>query len=239
MNVLVLGHKGMLGHMVSEYLSNNGVTVTITPFRYLTPDFADAVTFFRGEYIINCIGAIPQRTKDFSINEGLPIWLDTLANTRVIHPGTDCEVDEDVYGVSKRKARDYIIEKGTRTKILKTSIIGPELDSKVSLLEWFLNSENSVGGYTKAMWSGITTLEWAKQCYNLMQDWDSYGVENIIESTCLSKFDLLSLIREVFNKDIEIIPNPSVEVDKCLVGGIKTKSIKEQLVELKEYYYDN
>jgi len=60
-----------------------------------------------------------------------------------------------------------------------------------------------------------------------------------IESTCLSKFDLLSLIKEVFNKDIEIVPNSSVEVNKCLVGGIETKSIKEQLIELKEYYYDN
>jgi len=239
MNVLVLGHKGMLGHMVSEYLSDNEITVTVTPFRYLTPDFADAVTSFKGEYIVNCIGAIPQRTKDFSINETLPHWLDTLANTKVIHPGTDCEMDSDEYGISKRVARDFLISKGTRTKILKTSIIGPELDSKVSLLGWFLNSEGSVTGYSKAMWSGITTLEWAKQCYTLMQDWDSYGVENIIQSTCLSKFNLLSLIKEVFNKDIEIIPNPLVEVNKCLVGGIETKSIKEQLIELKEYYYDN
>ena len=239
MRVLVLGHKGMLGHMVVSYLSEQGVEVTTTHHRYLTPDFADTVTGYTGDYIINCIGAIPQRTKDFSINETLPQWLDTLANTRIIHPGTDCEIDSDEYGVSKKAARDFLILKGTRTKILKTSIIGPELDSKASLLEWFLNSEGTVSGYSRAMWSGITTLEWAKQCYTLMTNWDEAQVENIIESTCLSKFDLLSLIKEVFNKDIEIVPNSSVEVNKCLVGGIETKSIKEQLIELKKYYYDN
>ena len=239
MRVLVLGHKGMLGHMVVEYLLDQGVKVSTTHHRYLTPDFADVVTDYDGDFIINCIGAIPQRTKDFSINTDLPRWLDMLANTKVIHPGTDCEMDDDAYGISKKKARDYIVTEGKRTKIIKSSIIGPEVDSTASLLEWFLNSEGSVGGYTRAMWSGVTTLEWAKQCWALMNDWDNYPTENILQSTCLSKFNLLSLIKEVFGKDINIEPNPSVAIDKCLLGTIVTKSIKEQLIELKEYYYDN
>ena len=238
MRVLVLGHKGMLGHMVTKYLSEQGVEVIATQQRYLTPDFADEVTFFRGDYIINCIGAIPQRTKDFAINTDLPRWLDILASTRVIHPGTDCEMDADAYGVSKKKARDYIVTEGIRTKILKASIIGPELGSTASLLEWFLNSEGKVGGYTKAMWNGVTTLEWAKQCYKLMYHWDGYDTETIIEGTCLSKFDLLSLVKEVFGKEIEIEPNPNVEINKCLIGDLKTISIEEQLRELKAYYYD-
>jgi len=238
MRVLVLGHKGMLGHMVAKYLSEQGVEVTTTQQRYLTPDFTDEVTFFKGDYIINCIGAIPQRTKDFTINTDLPRWLDILASTRVIHPGTDCEMDADTYGVSKKKARDYILTEGTRTKILKASIIGPELGSTASLLEWFLNSEGKIGGYTKAMWNGVTTLEWAKQCYKLMHHWDGYETETIIEGTCLSKFDLLSLVKEVFGKEIEIEPNPNVEINKCLIGDLKATSIKEQLRELKAYYYD-
>lgn len=237
MRVLVLGHRGMLGHMVRKYLLDQGVEVFTTRERYLTPAFADDVTFFRGDYIINCIGAIPQRTKDFAINIDLPRWLDILATTKVIHPGTDCEMDADAYGISKKKARDYIVSEGTRTKILKASIIGPEINSTASLLEWFLNSEGEVGGYTKAMWNGITTLEWAKQCYKLMHDWDNYSTETIIEGTCVSKFDLLSLAKEVFNKDITINPNSNVEIDKCLVGDLKAIHIKEQLEELREYYY--
>lgn len=237
MKVLVLGHKGMLGHMVHKYLLDQGAEVFTVNGRYLTPTFADDVTSFRGDYTINCIGAIPQRTKDFSINTDLPRWLDMLANTRVIHPGTDCETDDDAYGISKKKARDYIITEGQRTKIIKSSIIGPELESAASLLEWFLNSEGTVGGYTKAMWSGITTLEWAKQCYKLMHYWDSYRTETIVEGTCLSKFDLLSLVKEVFNKDITINPNSNVKIDKCLVGELRTIHIKEQLQELKDYYY--
>lgn len=239
MKALILGHKGMLGHMVMKYLLDQGVRVTTTEHRYLTPDFADTVTDYRGDYIINCIGAIPQRTKDFSINTDLPRWLDMLANTKVIHPGTDCEMDADAYGISKKKARDYIVVEGQHTKIVKSSIIGPELNSTASLLEWFLNSEGTVGGYTKAMWSGVTTLEWAKQCWKLMNRWETYPIENILQSTCLSKFDLLSLVKEIFNKDIEIEPNSTVEIDKCLVGTIETRSIRDQLIELKEYYYDN
>jgi dTDP-4-dehydrorhamnose reductase len=238
MRVLILGHKGMLGHMLYRYFTSETIEVETTDARYPQENFKNVIETFDGDYIINCIGAIPQRPQNFSINSELPIYLDSSAKVPVIHPGTDCEMDEDAYGISKRAARDYIVEKGVRTKILKTSIIGPELNSAASLLEWFLNSEGKVGGYTKAMWSGITTLEWARQCHNLIEFWDDYKVETVIEGTCLSKFNLLSLIKKVFNKDIVIDPNPNVEVDKCLIGDIKTIPIEEQLTELKAYYYD-
>jgi hypothetical protein len=71
-----------------------------------------------------------------------------------------------------------------------------------------------------------------------MQHWEGYETETIIEGTCLSKFNLLSLIKQVFEKEVEIEPNPNVEVNKCLIGDLKTISIEEQLRELKTYYYD-
>jgi hypothetical protein len=86
------------------------------------------------------------------------------------------------------------------------------------------------------MWSGITTLEWSKHCLDLIRDWDSYELENIIESTCLSKYDLLHLIKDVYNKDIDIIADPTVVTKKCLLGNIKALDIKTQLIELKNYY---
>ena len=113
------------------------------------------------------------------------------------------------------------------------------MDSKSSLLEWFLNSKTDVRGYTKAMWSGITTLEWAKQCLNLINNWDKLERENIIESTCLSKYDLLNLIKEIFNKDINVIPEDKISINKCLKGTITVSNIKIQLQELKNYYYND
>jgi dTDP-4-dehydrorhamnose reductase len=166
--VLVLGHSGMLGHMVAKYLSDNNCDIVTCEYRYPSTQFKEFIKQFNGDFIINCIGAIPQRTKDFSINYELPIWLDANANCKIIHPGTDCEMDSDDYGISKKRARDYIVEHSNQTKILKSSIIGPELNSNASLLEWFLSQTDLVYGYTNAMWNGNTTLEWAEQCYALI-----------------------------------------------------------------------
>lgn len=238
MKILILGHKGMLGHMAKLYLEQMFQIETIE-HRWPTEEFKTAISNSDADFLINCVGAIPQRTDRFDINFKLPIFLDKNFKGRIIHPGTDCEMDRDEYGLSKKEARDFIVAEGTRTKIIKSSIIGPELLTKASLLEWFLNSEGSVNGYSKAMWSGITTLQWAKVCKELIEDWDSFSKENIVESTCLSKYDLLRLIKTTFNKKITIYPNDEVEIDKCLVGNLKVIPIQEQLKELKEYYYDN
>lgn len=239
MNILILGHKGMLGHMLVKYLTDQNYTIYTINSRFPSKEFKDEVLKFNDGYIINAIGAIPQKTNLFDINHELPIWLDKYANNKIIHAGTDCEIDSDEYGISKRIASDYIKKFSTNTKIIKASIIGPELDSKSSLLEWFLNSKTDVKGYTKAMWSGITTLEWAKQCLNLINNWDKLERENIIESTCLSKYDLLNLIKEIFNKDINVIPEDKISINKCLKGNIIVSSIKIQLQELKNYYYND
>jgi len=222
MNILILGHKGMLGHMLVKYLTSQNCTIHTINYRFPSTEFKDKVLNFKGDYIINAIGAIPQKTNLFDINHELPIWLDKYSNHKIIHAGTDCEMDNDEYGISKQIASNYIKKFSANTKIIKASIIGPELGSRSSLLEWFLNSENDVKGYTKAMWSGITTLEWAKQCLSLINGWDECDKENIVESTCLSKYDLLLLIKKVFNKDINIIPEDKVSIDKCLKGTIKT-----------------
>lgn len=238
MELLVLGHKGMLGHMVTKYLKQYHSITTIDDY---WPDlnFEAKIKSSKADYVINCIGAIPQRTDTFDINFKLPIFLEKNFRGRVVHPGTDCEIDRDEYGLSKKAARDYIVGEGTRSKIIKSSIIGPELNSSASLLEWFLNAEDKVSGYSKAMWSGITTLQWAKVCKDLLDNWESFDKENIVQSTCLSKYDLLVLIKQVFNKDIEIVPNDNVVVDKCLSGTVDVISIEDQLKELKDFYYDN
>ena len=142
--ILVLGHNGMLGHMVGKYLSqdesNNIVTIN---HRFPSNEFKDAIINFTGDYIINCIGSIPQKTKEFSVNTELPKWLELNSPCRIIHPSTDCEMDQDEYGVSKRKAVDFLLSKAKKTKIIKCSIIGPELSGHNSLLDWFLLNENS------------------------------------------------------------------------------------------------
>jgi len=238
MKVLVLGHKGMLGHMVKKYLHTSDVNVITTTDRW--PDNKTFIRNFDGDYIINCIGAIPQRTTNFDINWQLPIWLDLNSPCRVVHPGTDCEMDSDDYGISKNIAADYIRNLSRQTKSIKTSILGPELNSNASLLEWFLSQKGVVYGYSKAIWNGNTTLEWSKQCLELMNNWNSpkYLNESIIQSAeYVTKFGLLILIKKVFNKDDVTIHSKALGEDKCLEGSIQTKAIEQQLEELKKFYY--
>jgi dTDP-4-dehydrorhamnose reductase len=241
MKILVLGHTGMLGNCVHKYFSSfeNIKTFTVDgrwPDDNFLTQIANADDLKQVDYVINCIGAIPQRTEDFDINYELPIWLDKNLECRVVHPGTDCEMDNDHYGVSKVNASDYIKIDGMRTKIIKTSIIGHELNSSNSLLDWFLNTEGSVSGYTQAMWNGNTTLEWANACLQLMNDWDLWETETIIKSHCISKFELLQEIANVYEINTEIKLDASVIADKCLVSGKQRNPITIQLKELKEFY---
>ena len=163
MKILILGSNGMLGHMVKKYLEQYHEIETIN-HRWPSEEFKLAVIDSNADFLINCVGAIPQRTKDFDINWELPIWLDKYFNGRIVHPSTDCEMDDDPYGLSKAKAADWIMDSGERTKMIKASIIGPELNGQASMLYWFLSNEDGseVNGYSNHMWNGITTYYWAK-----------------------------------------------------------------------------
>lgn len=240
MKILILGSNGMLGHMVKKYLEQYHEIETIN-HRWPSEEFKLAIIDSKADFLINCVGAIPQRTKDFDINWELPIWLDLNSPCKIIHPGTDCEIDNDIYGISKNIASNYIKSLGKNTKILKTSIIGPEVNTNSSLLEWFLLQEEPVFGYTLAKWNGNTTLEWAKQCYKLINDWDNYPIECVLATSCISKYNLLNIIKKIFSKNIDIIPQEKGK-NKCLAcktGDVKCPNIEDQLIELKSYYYDN
>ena len=105
-------------------------------------------------------------------------------------------------------------------------------------MDWFLSSEGEVFGWSEHYWNGNTTLEWIKQACSLMVDWDKYAKRTVISTDCISKYELLNIIKEVYEKDIIINKNDEVQANKCLNGQIKTKPIREQLKELK-VFYDN
>ena len=238
MKILVLGHQGMLGHMVKMYL-NDFFNVEIVEGRFPDEKFKREVIESESDYLINCIGAIPQKTSSFSINKELPVWLDQNFRGKIIHPGTDCEIDNDEYGNSKREASDWIIKNAERTKIIKSSIIGPETRGKKSLMEWFLSNPDgsSVRGYSNHYWNGVTTLEWAKKCRMIVEDWESYGKRTVIGTNCSTKYDILKNINSIYGRNISIqeflTDSP---VDKCLEKDIECGDIKDLIVEMKEFY---
>jgi dTDP-4-dehydrorhamnose reductase len=240
MRVLILGHTGMLGHMTHKYLTSKSLTVETTHYRWTSQEFKEFIKDYDGDYIVNCIGAIHQKTNNFDVNWELPIFLDFYSKCKIIHPGTDCEMDNDDYGTSKRIAKDFIVNTSKKTKSIKTSIVGPELKSNASLMEWFLSNddESTVNGYSKYYWNGNTTLTWSEFAYNLIKNWDDFKVETVLSSECISKKEILDSINIVFNRKINITEKTEISFNKCLDGDIITPHIKEQLFKLKDFYYD-
>ncbi len=259
MKILVLGHNGMLGNAVLKYFNDKkGYEVRTTNARFGNPDFDTALRETDAEVIINAIGTIPQKKPPIAdyqkLNVELPRFLETLGK-RIIHPSTDCEFRgniapgekytktnirdaEDVYGMSKADSSREIEEHFKHTKIIRTSIIGHELNSNLSLLDWFLAQQSETRGYTNHLWNGITTLEWAKLAENLINSWDSAPVLNQYGTADnKNKFDLLLIVREVYGKDISILPfETEVSFNKCLLSDLPLPSIQEQLEELKSFY---
>jgi len=190
----------------------------------------------RPDVVINCIGLIKQLECAeepliaLPINAMLPHRLAKLcaiSNARLIHISTDCvfsgkkgfyeETDEsdavDLYGKSK-----FIGEVTDLPHVMtiRTSIIGHELSSKNALLEWFLSQENVVNGYTKAVFSGLPTMELA--CVirdHIIMRPELCGLYHVAAEP-INKYELLSLIAETYNKKVNIIPDDKLVIDRSL-----------------------
>lgn len=201
--VLLLGSKGMLGSCVYKYFKVvDGVSIYCANLHFNDMNkklYSDLILDGDFDYIVNCVGAIPQKTNDFSINWELPQFLAEQTKgikTKIIHASTDCEfsgnikagefyscIDKpdaiDAYGLSKIKGSEaFLTDEMKKTKkaiIFRTSIIGLEPKSgNKGLLGWFLSNRDGdeITGFTNKWWNGITTLQWAKFCY-LMILYDS------------------------------------------------------------------
>lgn len=237
MKILLLGHNGLLGNMVFKYLKSKNYDITVTNLRWLNDDFKSFILEQKSDFIINCIGMIPQRKPNNElynlINYQLPIFLDNLG-INVIHPDTD-ESDDTPYGLSKKMARDDVSK---NTKIIKTSIIGFEKGTKFSFLDWFLNSEDKVDGYMNQHWNGNTTLEWAKWSEKIMLNWSSFNKITILANPdCLSKYEILNIFKDIFNKNININPtNSSITKNNCMTEDYTTIKLYDQIKEMKDFY---
>ena len=52
----------------------------------------------------------------------------------------------------------------------RNSIIGPDLNEEgIGLFNWFMKQTGEINGYTKAMWTGVTTLTLAKAMESAVQ----------------------------------------------------------------------
>lgn len=187
------------------------------------------------DLVINCIGLLVADSKqDISnavlINSYLPHFLSKTGNSlgyKLIHISTDCVFSGKTGGYDENSFRDGD-DNYARTKALgeinnardltvRTSIIGPELKQNgTGLLGWFLQQTGEVQGYSKAYWSGVTTLELAKALDAMIKQ-DTKGLYQLCPKKKISKYELLKLIASLWEKEIIVRPNDEYKVDKSLV----------------------
>ncbi len=192
------------------------------------------------DYLINAVGIVVQlpKSKDYyeslSINALLPHQLEKLGNKygfRLIQISTDCvfngrtgmyaESDspdsEDLYGKTKEMG-----EVGYGSGItLRTSLIGHEIVRPIhGLLDWFLSQEAPIKGFSSAYFSGLTTIEFAKVLLDVFIPAELPAGIYHLASERISKYDLLNIVAEIYQKKIRIEPSTDLVVDRSLDGSL-------------------
>jgi dTDP-4-dehydrorhamnose reductase len=197
----------------------------------------ELINLHNPDIIINCIGATTRRfgsidvKEIFKTNSHLPLKLSQWAKKNqkwLIHFSTDCVFSglkgnykeesvkdaDDLYGISKSKGEEIEL---SNSLIIRCSMIGREIFNNTELLEWFISRNNAnADGYTKAIYSGVTTL-WMSTLIKklIIKNIKLNGLYNI-SSSAITKFELLSMIKAVFKLNIEIFENGKLKSNKSL-----------------------
>ncbi|MBZ9686407.1 SDR family oxidoreductase [Clostridium estertheticum] len=214
------------------------------------------------DIIINSIGILNRNAEDdpsntIFINSYFPRYLEKQfknTNTKLIHLSTDCVFSGDTGNYNENSVPDGM-DLYAKTKVLgeinnnkdltvRTSIIGPELKTNgTGLFHWFMRQTGTVTGYSKVMWSGVTTLQLAK-CLDLMIENNLNGLYNLTSKASISKYELLKIVNSVFEKSILIENFGQIKNDKSLISirndfPVKVPTYTEMLSELKNWMVKN
>lgn len=230
-------------------------------------DVTDGVAFERvvteqsPDFIVNCIGVLIHGSSNVGnaiyLNAYLPHQLKKISkniNAKLIHISTDC-----VFSGSKGGYIESDVKDGQgiypQTKILgeieddsnltlRTSIVGPELKiNGEGLFHWFMNQQGDISGFTKSIWSGVTTIELAK-AVKWSIDNEITGLYHVTNNTIISKYELLKLFQKHIKKDINIKPVDENNVDKSFIDtrllmNYKIPSYDEMISDMASLIVNN
>lgn len=196
----------------------------------------DNITSIKPHYIVNCMGVLINKSNlnpenSIFLNSYIPHRLTRLAdkvNAKLIHISTDCvfsgdkkdpyiETDEkDGRGVyAKTKGLGEIISDKHLT--LRTSVVGPQLNNDgEELFHWFMCQSGEIPGYTKSIWSGVTSTELAK-AVKWAIDHHITGLYHLTNNSSISKYNLLQLFKKYTKKNIIIKPFSGKDVNKSFI----------------------
>lgn len=234
--IAVVGSKGMLGKAVVDELQSRHIEV-IPVDRNSFADLQDC------EGIINCAGAIPQKsyTPDQVIQANcvVPHWLSELAvanKMKLLLVSTDCVFDgkknqferysvsdspnpTDLYG--RTKLVGEIVNDYTAT--IRTSFIG--LDH--GFLRWLVDSQHStIEGWRYAYWTGSTVWEVAARLVDYMLYHFEPALHHLATVERTDKYNLACMLSYNLSlKGLGILPNYDRYINRALAPTIELNPV--------------
>lgn len=198
---------------------------------------------FRPSYVINCVGIIKQSgvSKDptlaIEVNSLFPHKLAKICGeigSRLVHFSTDCVFSGDLGNYNEASVPDATDLYG-RSKLLgevsyydhvtlRTSIIGHEINSAISLIDWFLSQTSQVRGYSKAVFSGLPTVCVAQFLDEYMFSQDGLVGLYHLSAEPIDKFSLLNIVNQVYNHQLKIEKCESFTIDRSLDSSLLRKT---------------
>lgn len=226
--VIIFGSNGMLGRYMKKYLENfyDVLSINRNIYDIENNDVKQLLEILRSisnenDIVVNCCGLIPQRKerdkqKYILVNSLFPHQLKNICEDlklTLIHITTDCVFsgkkgnynENDLHDGVDFYSKSKSLGEPDDVCIVRTSIIGEELNNKKSLLEWVISNRNKeIDGYTH-VWNGLTCLELSKVIYQIIKNnifWK--GVRHIHSPNSKTKYELLNIINSIYNLNITI-----------------------------------
>lgn len=225
------------------------------------------------DYVVNCIGITKPYCHDdnrdevcnaIQVNSIFPHQLSKLAEKngfRVIQIATDC-VFSGVKGKYAEDSPHDPIDAYGRTKSLgeisapwflniRCSIVGTETTRGAFLLDWFLRHSKGerVAGYAHHFWNGVTTLQFAELCKEIMfknrfeEMVSKSSLHHFVPNDTVTKYDLLCAFNRVFDRGLTVERKDGpIPLDRTLSTKLASiaafsppTTIEAELKELKDF----
>jgi dTDP-4-dehydrorhamnose reductase len=188
----------------------------------------------RPDVVVNAVGLIKQApeirdaVRAIAVNALFPHLLAeecAQRDVRLIHVSTDCVfsgtrgnyVEADIPDPPDLYGRSKLLGETTRPSLtLRTSIIGHELTSSLSLVDWFLSQTGTIRGYTRAIYTGVTTPEFARLLRTIVLPRTHLAGLYHVAAEPISKYELLRLIAQIYGWSGEIAPDDSFICDRSM-----------------------
>jgi dTDP-4-dehydrorhamnose reductase len=249
----------MLGHFLRKYFTDLGHECVSVGKRYSVAEaeiWFDELLKLEPNWVINCasISVKPGSPKQpqWEVNFSLPFMLAKALPDGIgfIQPSSDSVfpdrgggpywaedpmTPEDDYGLAKKMAEEAVSR--PYHWIIRTSLIGPEVEEPKNLFSWTLAQGNRFSGYSNHRFNGITTLQWAKLAERIMNG--EFAEQRLLQPAtdpAISLSELMKMIRDTWEAPAQISAIESPEVlNRIMITNTEVPFIQDQLADLHQW----